>query len=100
MLSFVYSENVAFDTAPREDSGQSAHSGSLFRIFNERIKTRLYNFDPLKSHFYILKFWFTGEYITFFFYLAEKHRLWYSLLTSTHNLCFEQKYGKYQNFFI
>ena len=80
MLSFVYSENVAFDMAPREDSGQSAHSGSLFRIFNERIftKKRLYNFDPLKSHFYIVKSGFTGVYITFF-YLAEKHRLWYSL---------------------
>ena len=69
MLSFVYSENVAFDMAPREDSGQSAHSGSLFRIFNERIftKKRLYNFDPLKSHFYIVKFGSTGGIHNFFF---------------------------------
>ena len=33
---------------------------------------------------YILKLGFTGVYILF--------------LTSTHNLCFEQKYEKYQNF--
>ena len=48
-------------------------------------KTCLYNFDPLKPHFYIVKLGFTGE-------LAE------AVLTSTHNLCFEQKYEKYQNF--
>ena len=28
-------------------------------------KTRLYNFDPLKPHFYIVKLGFTGVYITF-----------------------------------
>ena len=28
-------------------------------------KTRLYNFDPLKSHFYIVKLGFTGVYIIF-----------------------------------
>ena len=42
-------------------------------------KTRLYSFDPLEPHFYTVK-------------LAE------AFLTSTHNLCFEQKYEKYQNF--
>ena len=46
-------------------------------------QTCLYNFDPLKPHFYIVKLGFTGVYIIF--------------LTSTHNLCFEQKYEKYQN---
>ena len=30
-------------------------------------KTRLYNFDPLKPHFYIVKLGFTGVYIVFFF---------------------------------
>ena len=32
---------------------------------------------------------------------AQKHRLWVlteAVLTSTHNLCFEQKYEKYQSF--
>ena len=28
---------------------------------------------------------------------GQKHRLW-AVLTSTHSLCFEQEYGKYQNF--
>ena len=71
-------------------------------------KTCLYSFDPLKPHFYIVKLGFTGVYIIFLI-SAQKHRLWYSLepsrrgdsneypqsmllsLTSTHNLCFEQK---------
>ena len=67
------------------------------------MRTRLYNFDPLKPHLYIVKLGFTGVYIIVLI-SAQKHRLWYSLelveavLTSTHNLCFEQKYEKYQNF--
>ena len=28
-------------------------------------KTCLYNIDPLKPHFYIVKLWFTGVYIIF-----------------------------------
>ena len=39
---------------------------------------KLYNFDPLKPHFYIVKLGFTGVYIIFLF-SAQKHRLWYSL---------------------
>ena len=35
-------------------------------------KTRLYNFDPLKPHFYIVKLGFTGVYIIFIF-SAQKH---------------------------
>ena len=37
----------------------------------------------------------------FLFLFLLKNRLWVldeAVLTSTHNLCFEQKYGKYQNF--
>ena len=63
-------------------------------------KTYLYNFDPLKPHFYIVKLGFTGVYIIFLI-SARKHRLWVlveAVLTSTNNLCFEQKYEKYQNF--
>ena len=41
-------------------------------------KTCLYNTDPLKPHFYIVKLGFTGVYIIFL-YSAQKHRLWYSL---------------------
>ena len=63
-------------------------------------KTYLYNFDPLKPHFYIVKLGFTGVHIIFLF-LLKNIDCGYSLeppLTSTHNLCFEQKYDKYQNF--
>ena len=65
-------------------------------------KTRLYNFDPLKPHFYIVKLGFTGVYIIFLI-SAQNIDCGYSLeppqrvLTSTHNLCFEQTYEKYQN---
>ena len=37
-------------------------------------KTNLYNFDPLKPHFYIVKLGFTGVYIIFLI-SAQKHRL-------------------------
>ena len=63
-------------------------------------KTCLYNCDPLKPHFCIVKLGFTGVYINFLI-SAQKHRLWVLVrTTSTHNLCFEQNYVKYQNFFI
>ena len=64
-------------------------------------KTCLYNFDPLKPHFYILKLEFAGVNIIFLI-SAQRHKLYRlseAVLTSTHNLCFEQKYEKYQ-FFI
>ena len=57
------------------------------------MKTCLYNFDPLKPHFYIAKLGFTGVYIIFFLISAQKQRFW---LLVIHNLCFEQKYEKYQ----
>ena len=68
-------------------------------------KTRLYSFDPLKPHFYTVKRGFTGVYIIFLI-SAQKHRLWVLvrtasvLLTSTYNLRFEQKYEKYQTFYL
>ena len=37
-------------------------------------KTCLYNVDPLKPHFYIVKLGFTGVYIIFLI-SAQKHRL-------------------------
>ena len=65
-------------------------------------KTYLYNFDPLKPLFYIVKLGFTWVYIIFLI-SAEIHRLWVlvrTVLTSTHSLCFKQKSGKYQNFYL
>ena len=45
-------------------------------------KTRLYNFDLLKPHFYIVKLGFTGVYIIFLF-SAQKHRLWVPVRTAS-----------------
>ena len=67
-------------------------------------KTCLYNFDPLKPHFYIVKLGFTGVYVIFLIssknidcgYSLEPPRRGGS--NEYHNLCFEQKYEKYQNF--
>ena len=41
-------------------------------------KTCLYNFDPLKPHFYIVKLGFTGVYIIFLI-SAQNIDCWYSL---------------------
>ena len=60
-------------------------------------KTHLYNFNPRKPHFYIVKLGFTGVYISFLF---SAQNIDEAVLTSTHNLCFEQKYEKYQIFFL
>ena len=68
--------------------------------FSVRIKTQsimktcVYNFDPHKPHFYIVKLWFTGVYIIFlisaqkhgvciFLISAEKHRVWVLVRTSS-----------------
>ena len=78
-----------------------------FSTFSPYItRTCLYNVDPLEPHFYIVKLGFTGVYIIFLF-LLKNIDCGYSLepprqavLTSTHNICFEQKYEKYQNFYL
>ena len=42
-------------------------------------KTCLYNIDPLKPHFYIVKLGFTGVYILFFLFLLKNIDCGYSL---------------------
>ena len=67
---------------------------------NNITKTYLYNFDPFKPHFYIKEWGLQG--IHYFSYFCSKRILWVLVRTasmSTHNLCFEQKYEKYQIFF-
>ena len=65
------------------------------------------NFDPLKPHFYIVKLGFTGVYIIFFYFCSKNRDGVYSLESPRRggseeypNLCFEQKDGKYQNFYL
>ena len=69
-------------------------------------KTYLYNFDPLKPHFYIVKLGFTGVYIIFHI-SAQNIDCGYSLepprrggSNEYHDLCFEQKYEKISAFFV
>ena len=45
-------------------------------------KTRLYNFDPLIPHFYVVKLGFTGVYIIFLI-SAQTHRLWVLVRTAS-----------------
>ena len=52
-------------------------------------KTRLYNVDLLKPHFYIVKLGFTGLYIFFHIFAQNKDcGLGEAVLTSTRYLCF------------
>ena len=44
-------------------------------------KTCLYNFDPLKPHFYIVKLGFTGVYIIFL--ICAQNRLWVHVRTAS-----------------
>ena len=46
------------------------------------MKIYLYNFYPLKPHFYIVKLRFTGVYITFLI-SAQKHSLWVLVRTTS-----------------
>ena len=48
------------------------------RYLNCITRTRLYNFDPLKPHFYIVLLGFTGVYINFLI-SAQNIDCWYSL---------------------
>ena len=48
---------------------------SAFYVYVYITKTHLYNFAPLKPHFYIVKLGFTGVYIMVLI-SAQKYRLW------------------------
>ena len=70
------------------------------------MKTLLYSFDLLETHFYIVKLGFTGVYIIFLVLhrnmdcgcLLGPFRLAEAVLMSTLGLCFWHEYEKYQNF--
>ena len=77
---------------------------TVFVFFLYITKTYLYNYDPLKPHFYIVKLGFTGVYVIFLI-SAQNIDCGYSLepprrggSNEYHNLCFVQKYEKYQSF--
>ena len=59
---------------------------TFFRQYEKHFKiitkTCLYNFEPLKPHFYIVKLGFIGLYIIFLI-SAQKHRLWVLIRTAS-----------------
>ena len=59
-------------------------------------KTYLYNFEPLKPHFYIVKLGFTGVYIIFLI-SAQKHRFWVLVRTAS---VFKNDLRKISEFFL
>ena len=96
-----------FNATRQERHRDSGNYASVqLRLYGSHItKTRLYNFDPLKAHFYIVKLGFTGVYIIFFLFLLKNIDCGYLLepprlggSNEYHNICFEQKYEKYQIF--
>ena len=51
-------------------------------VFVDITKTCLYNVDPLKPHFYIVKLGFIGVYIIFHI-STQKHRFWVLVRTAS-----------------
>ena len=56
--------------------------GSMLLNNRPITKTCLYNFDPFKPHFYIVKLGFTGIY-TIFLISPPTHRLWVFVRTAS-----------------
>ena len=54
-----------------EDSDYGHAHSARSRLIRLITKTCLYNVDPLKPHFYIVKLGFTGVYMIFFFLLKN-----------------------------
>ena len=77
---------LTFFSAKKKKKKKKKKKSSLFAIFNDQSfngmltndivgfhhETRLYNFDPLKAHFYIEKLGFTGVYM--FFLISAQNR--------------------------
>ena len=70
---FFFKENMAL---------HPTGSGIQFMTVYTITKTYLYNFDPLKPHFYIVKLGFAGVYIIFHI-SCSKHRLWVLIRTAS-----------------
>ena len=67
----ISAQNIdcGYSLEPPRQGGSNEYPQSMFWSRNKQhniTKTYLYNFDPLKPHFYIVKLGFTGVYIIFF----------------------------------
>ena len=73
---------------------KNRHSSCSVIIIAE---TRIYNTDPLKPHFYIVKLGFTGVYIIFLSF-AQKHRLWVLVRTASSRQGYQDVWYTYENY--
>ena len=76
-ICFYYSLNGFYQGTSTE-----YHNIDFMEELRNITKTCLYNFDPLKPHFYIVKLGFKGVYIIFLIF-AKKHRLWVLIRTAS-----------------
>ena len=103
---------MSIQNAHIEDLNWTLWMRKVIWIFACITKTCLYNFYPLKLHFYKVKLGFTGVYIIFLI-SARKHSFWVLVrtalprrvptiyvLTGTHNICFKQKCENIRVFFF
>ena len=81
-LHTVASEPNSFKSVERNDRTVAMLETVNHPLGGSITKTRLYNFDPLKPHFYIVKLGFTGVYVIFLI-SAKKHRLWVLVRTAS-----------------
>ena len=95
--------------APAEaKQGLKDERGTCSKIALSITKTRVYYFNSLKPHIYIVKLGFTGVYIIFLFllknidcgYSLEPPRQGGSNKYPQSMFWVEQKYEKYQNFVL
>ena len=80
MTCMISSPHIHMFTIISSDWPITLCSSSSF--FLSITKTCLYNFDPRKPQFYIIKLGFTGVYIIFLV-CVQKHRLWVIVRTAS-----------------
>ena len=82
-LHYVKYEITSFSMSYISDWSQN-RTGRVGKtqILNNITKTYLYNSDPLKPNFYIVKLGFTGVYIILLI-STQKHRLWVLVRTAS-----------------
>ena len=84
-------ENFAFRNKEHKQKKEYMRLGFMKSLYLQQCSFRdcititkkcLYNVDPFKPHFYIVKLGFTGVYIIFLI-SAQKHRLWVLVRTAS-----------------
>ena len=105
-LKLIWSKTILFTITSVASEAFSLQILVFFIFWITITKTCLYNFDPLKLHFYIVKLGFTGVYIIFLI-SAQNIDCGYSLEPPRRGgsneypqSVFEQKYEKYEFFYL